>query len=200
MSASILNGCLFCRHRTRITTFNINSKDFGCFNCSPTALKGLGLFQSFTHRTHRPWFVSCVHPPHSKDFVCFMCSPNALKGLCLSHVFTNRTQRTLLYLFTHGTQRTLFCFMCSQTALKGLGLFHVFTHRTQRTLFVACVHPTHSKGFVCLMCSQTALKGLCWLRWKSHTLYKIHRLNKATTHSAKLPHIIGAHSTLIARS
>ena len=33
-----------------------------------------------------------------------------------------------------------------------------------------------------------------------HTLYKIHRLNKATTHYAKLPHIIGAHSTLIARS
>ena len=116
-------------YSTRITTFNISSKDFGCFNCSPTAL-----------------------------FVCFMCSPNALRGLCLSHVFTNRSQRTLLYLFTHTALKGLcfvscvhkphskdfVCFICSSTALKGLCLFHVFTHRTQRILFVSYVHKPHS--------------------------------------------------------
>ena len=77
---------------TRITTSNINSKDFGCFHCSPTALeKDFVLFHVFTNRTQRTLFVSFVHPPHSKDFVCFMCSPTALKGLCLCHMFTNRT-------------------------------------------------------------------------------------------------------------
>jgi hypothetical protein len=171
MSASILNGCLFCRHRTRITTFNINSKDFGCFNCSPTALKGLGLFQSFTHRTHRPWFVSCVHPPHSKDFVCFMCSPNALKGLCfVSCVHKPHSKDSVVFVHTRHS--------------KDFVLFHVLTNRTQRPWFVSCVHPPHSKDFVCCMCSPNALKGLCL----SHVF--TNRTQRTLLATLEVPHII----------
>jgi len=132
-------------------------------------LKGLCLFQLFTHRTQRPWFVSCVHPPHSKDFVCFMCSPTALKGLGLFHVFTHRTQRTWFVSCVHPPHSKDFvCFMCSQTALKGLCLFRLFTNRTQRTLFVSFVHPPHSTDFVCFICSPTAVKGLCLFHVITH--------------------------------
>ena len=143
-------------HRTRITTSNINSKDFGCFNCSPTALKkDFVLFHVFTNRTQRTLFVSCVPPPHSKDFVCVICSQTALKGLGLFHLFTHGTPRTLFVSFVHPPRHTKGnnC-TCNQTA----GL-HLATHSSSHAASVyltgktpRCEKVHHSRGCTVKSC------------------------------------------------